>query len=104
MSKKDQEPQGTQDAPKEPAPAPAPKETVFQRACKAFGLDPAKHVLSSKTDGEEITIVTNGGKKLRWPEDAAVKLTDADKDGVPRDTPHRDMSKKAAAARAAGQE
>jgi hypothetical protein len=59
--------------------------TPLERAMLAFGLEP-EHVLgSSVKDTEEgvcVTLVTQGGQKLRWPADAGRVLKQHEKDGT----------------------
>ena len=38
---------------------------LFADACEAFGID-AKYLLASKVYGDEVVLVTNGGKKVRY--------------------------------------
>jgi hypothetical protein len=77
------------------------KMSVHQAAAAAFDLEP-EHVLSHRDVLNErgettgVVIVTAGGRTCRWPEDDGVmKLTEPEKDGQPRDTPHRNMTLKA---------
>lgn len=79
------------------------KISVHAAAAIAFELD-EDHVLAHRDRCDEsgrvvgVTLVTAGGKKYTWPDDEGKTLTEAEKDGQPRDTPHRNMTKKAEAA------
>lgn len=106
MAKKDEKDEKADaGAPPETAPAAAaeepselPKNVIS--AAKALGLKPA-HVLTHRSDESGVTIVTKGGSKLRFPEDTvrpdadtpskAESLSEPQKDGVPRDTGHRNV-------------
>jgi hypothetical protein len=85
-----------------PPPAPVRADRIVQ-AIKALGLDRAKHVLAAREYPDRVVIVTNGGQKLTYPGDEAraASLTDAQKDGIPQDTPHKNTQAKAKATREA---
>lgn len=59
--------------------------TPLERAMLAFGLEEA-HVLGSKVhekpEGVEVVIVTQGGQRLRWPQDEGRVLAQHEKDGT----------------------
>lgn len=68
------------------------KMTPHQRALHAFGLE-ERHVLASKEytmeDGSvEVVILTQGGQRVRWPQDAERVLSDMEKgDATPSAPP-----------------
>ncbi len=57
----------------------------LERAMIAFGLEP-EHVLGSSVKdtvvGVMVTIVTQGGQRLRWPQDEGRVLAQHEKDGT----------------------
>lgn len=62
------------------------KLTPVERAMLAFGLEP-EHVMASKIhpqeDGSvEVVILTQGGRRLRWPQDEGRILVQHEKDGT----------------------
>lgn len=66
-----------------PNPEPAPEGNPVQLACEAYGIDP-KHVFASGIDRETgvVTIVTAGGKKVRWNGEKVEKLSAIEITGI----------------------
>lgn len=40
-------------------------KALIDKACEAYGIDP-KYLFGSRVDGDEVVLVTNGGKKVRY--------------------------------------